>query len=97
VVHVAQGGAMLDPSVARRLLNQHRAGSAASKPALSAQEQRLLELVANGCTNKEIAETLQLGEHTIRNYLSRLYQKMRVTNRAQAVAVHQGGRTEAPE
>ena len=90
VVHVAHGGAMLDPSVARRILNQHRVESTANKPALSAQEQRLLELVATGATNKEIAETLQLGEHTVRNYLSRLYQKMCVTNRAQAVAVHQG-------
>jgi DNA-binding NarL/FixJ family response regulator len=97
VIHVARGGVMLDPFVARRILNQQRAGSPAKKPALSAQEQRLLELVAAGSTNKEIAETLQLGEHTVRNYLSRLYQKMHVANRAQAVAVHHGGRTEAPE
>ncbi len=89
VIHVARGGAMLDPSVARRILNQHRAESAASKPSLSAQEQRLLDLVAGGCTNKEIAETLGLGENTVRNYLSRLYQKLHVSNRAQAVAVHQ--------
>ena len=90
LVHVARGGAMLDPSVARRILDQRRAASTPLKPPLSAQEQRLLELVAAGRTNKEIADTLRLGEHTVRNYLSRLYQKMRVTNRAQAAAVHQG-------
>jgi two-component system response regulator DevR len=90
LVHVARGRAMLDPSVARRILDQRRAADSNTKPPLSAQEQRLLELVATGRTNKEIADTLRLGEHTVRNYLSRLYQKMRVANRAQAVAVHQG-------
>ena len=97
VIHVARGGAMLDPSVARRILNQHRAESAAHKPALSAQEQRLLELVATGATNKEIAGALHLGEPTVRNYLSRLYQKMNVANRAQAVAVHQGAGPTPPK
>lgn len=97
LIHVARGATMLDPSVARRILNQHRAPSATNQPVLSAQEQRLLELVANGCTNKEIAGALRLGEHTVRNYLSRLYQKMNVVNRAQAVAVHQGGRTDASQ
>jgi DNA-binding NarL/FixJ family response regulator len=92
LVHVARGGAMLDPAVARRLLDEHRAGSVSRKPALSAQEQQLLELVSRGRTNKEIAADLELGEHTVRNYLSRLYQKMSVSNRAQAVAVHQGGK-----
>jgi len=97
VIHVARGGAMLDPSVARRILNQHRAENTAHKPALSAQEQRLLELVATGATNKEIAGALHLGEPTVRNYLSRLYQKMNVANRAQAVAVHQGAGPTPPK
>ena len=90
VVHVARGGAMLDPFVARRVLDQRRAEKNSGQAPLTAQEQRLLELVSQGRTNKEIAGDLGLGEGTVRNYLSQLYQRLRVANRAQAVAtLHQ--------
>jgi DNA-binding NarL/FixJ family response regulator len=54
---------------------------------LSAQERRILELLAEGRANKEIATTLGLGEGTVRNYLSGIFTKLEVTNRTEAVVL----------
>ena len=54
---------------------------------LSPQEQRLLRLVAEGRTNKELAEAMKLGEGTVRNYLSSIFSKLEVENRTEAVAL----------
>jgi DNA-binding NarL/FixJ family response regulator len=50
---------------------------------LTRRETDVLRLVSQGADNKEIAELLQLGEKTVRNYVSRLYHKLAVHNRAQ--------------
>lgn len=52
---------------------------------LSARELEIVQLAAQGCDNKEIAEHLFLSDKTVRNHLSRIYQKLGVTNRMQAV------------
>jgi len=53
---------------------------------LSAQERRVLTLVSEGKTNKEIAASLELSSKTIKNYLSNIFRKLNVTRRSQAVA-----------
>jgi DNA-binding NarL/FixJ family response regulator len=51
---------------------------------LAPQEQRVLALVADGKTNKEIAASLNLSEKTVSNYLGNIFQKLHVTRRSQA-------------
>ena len=53
---------------------------------LTEQELRILALVTEGKTNREIAEALYLGEGTVRNYVSRILSKLGVSNRAEAAA-----------
>ena len=55
--------------------------------ALSGQERRILALVVEGKTNKEIAVLLKLSDKTVKNYLSNAFQKLQVTRRAQAAAL----------
>ena len=55
---------------------------------LSPQELRVVALVAEGKTNKEIAVALSLSEKTVKNYLSHAYDKLQVSNRAEATAVY---------
>lgn len=56
--------------------------------ALSPQERKVLALVAEGKTNKEIANALALSEKTVGNYLSNIFQKLQVTRRAQAAVYY---------
>ncbi len=83
----AAGRAILDPRitdpVVRRVPNTE---------ALSAQEQRVLALVVEGKTNKEIAAALGLSDKTVKNYLSNAFQKLGVSRRAQAAALFGTGR-----
>lgn len=89
---VANGKPLLDP----RLTNQTRtwikslSGSdqMPSTPSLSPQEQRLLPLIAEGHTNKEIAEAMQLSEKTVKNYLANLFSKLHISRRSQAAAFY---------
>ena len=54
---------------------------------LSPQEQRVLALIAEGKTNKEVAMVLNLSEKTVKNYLANMFDKLEVTRRAQAAAM----------
>ena len=58
---------------------------------LSAQERRVLALVVDGRTNKEIAAALDLSDKTVKNYLSNAFQKLGVTRRSQAAVLFAGG------
>ena len=85
---VASGQSILDPGVTRRVLTKVKslsatAGEGKQQP-LAAQEQRVLALVAEGKTNKEIAAALTLSEKTVGNYLSNIFQKLHVSRRSQA-------------
>ena len=62
---------------------------------LSAQERRILDLVVEGKTNKEIAAALSLSDKTVKNYLSNAFQKLQVTRRAQAAALYSQGRLDS--
>jgi two-component system, NarL family, response regulator DevR len=85
---VANGRSILDPAVTQRVLTRVQTLSASSTGAkeeeLSPQERRVLALVAEGKTNKEIAVALNLSEKTVGNYLSNVFQKLNITRRSQA-------------
>ncbi|GAB3739520.1 response regulator transcription factor [Amycolatopsis oliviviridis] len=79
----AQGQAMLSPAVAARLMGQLR--QPASGP-LSQRELEVLELIAQGSTNREAAKRLFISEATVKTHLLHVYAKLGVNDRAAAVA-----------
>jgi len=87
---LAAGKSILDPSVTQRVMTRLQSLASDTAPqktdALSPQEQRVLALVAEGKTNKEIAVALSLSEKTVGNYLANVFQKLHVTRRAQAAS-----------
>lgn len=87
---VAEGHSIQDPSVNERILKRMQApshpGAKGEEETLSPQEQKVLALVADGKTNKEIAFALTLSDKTVKNYLRNIFQKLQVTRRSQAVA-----------
>lgn len=82
---VAAGGALLPPVVASKLLHRVRAGEPVE--ALTAREREVLELVAAGLANREIAERLGITERTAKFHLSSLLGKLGARNRTQAVGL----------
>ncbi|HMS84697.1 MAG TPA: response regulator transcription factor [Nitrospira sp.] len=73
-----------------RLLRRQQNGSPITSPvqALSRQERRIIALIAEGCTNKEIALKLILSEKTVKNYIANLYTKLEIERRSQAAAIY---------
>ena len=90
VERVANGQSILDPAVTGSFLT--RVGVLATPPgdsrihALSPQEHRVLALVAQGKTNKEIAVDMGLADVTVKNYLHHIFRKLSITRRTQAAA-----------
>jgi DNA-binding NarL/FixJ family response regulator len=89
---IVRGHAYLDPRVTHHTFAYLRrlAGRPTdrNRPPLSPQEQRLLPLVAQGKTNKEIAAELGLSDKTVKNYLANVYNKLHITRRSQAAAFY---------
>lgn len=87
---VASGQSLLDPSVTTTVLERLRQGPDLMKDEklsrLSGQEERILTLVAQGKTNKEIGQELHVSEKTVKNHLSHILQKLGVARRAEAAA-----------
>src|SRR2546429_5655978 len=87
---VASGQSILDPAVTRRVLERVKSGDTPSRKhvldLLSVQERRVLALVAEGKTNKEIGVALGLSDKTVKNYLSNMLDKLELTRRSQAAA-----------
>jgi DNA-binding NarL/FixJ family response regulator len=89
IERVGRGDSLLDPGVTRRVLEEVRTLSTDRDPrlmALSEQERRILALIADGRTNKEIAAQVYLSEKTVRNYVSAILSKLDLANRAEAAA-----------
>nr|WP_255507815.1 response regulator transcription factor [Ottowia sp. GY511] len=95
---VAAGGSPISPMVARKLLLRHatpltaapsptaaRNSEGADDTALSTREVEVLRLVSRGHTLEEVARALSLSRHTVRTFVRRLYAKLQVNTRAQAV------------
>lgn len=92
IADVMAGKFILDPAVTARVLNLVRSGAPRSEQdklaLLSAQERRVLALVAEGKTNKEIATQLGLSDKTVKNYLSNAFEKLQITRRSQAAVLY---------
>jgi DNA-binding NarL/FixJ family response regulator len=90
IERVARGEALIDPSITPRLLRHVRAARrsalASAFKDLTEQELRVLALIAEGKTNREIAQILFLSEGTVRNYVSSILSKLGLSNRAEAAA-----------
>lgn len=91
VERVSQGHSLLDPAVTRSVLDQMRVAATRTRAddpldGLSEQEGKILPLIAEGKTNREIAGSLNLSEHTVKKYVSSIFQKLRITRRAEAAA-----------
>jgi len=85
---VASGQSMLDPRAASQLMARLRDQSAKRDPlaGLSGQERRILELIGEGLTNRQIGERMFLAEKTVKNYVSALFAKLGMERRTQAAA-----------
>jgi DNA-binding NarL/FixJ family response regulator len=85
---VATGQSMLDPRAASQLMARLRGQSAKQDPlaGLTPQERRILELIGEGLTNRQIGEKMFLAEKTVKNYISALFAKLGMERRTQAAA-----------
>jgi two-component system, NarL family, response regulator DevR len=86
VRQVAAGRSMLDPAVTAQVLERIRTGPKTNSALerLTPHEQRILELIGEGMTNRQIARTLNLAEKTVKNYVSSLLSKLGLESRTQA-------------
>jgi DNA-binding NarL/FixJ family response regulator len=90
---VAGGHALFGPGIARRMANFFRAGSEKQQaqapgeafPELTDREREILEMVAQGLKNPDIAERLFISPKTVRNHISNIFSKLQVADRAEAI------------
>lgn len=85
---VAAGKSLLDPAATQRVLDRLRRGDQQDTrlDGLSDQERRILELIGEGMTNRQIGEAMHLAEKTVKNYVSSLLAKLGMERRTQAAA-----------
>jgi DNA-binding NarL/FixJ family response regulator len=92
IKRVAAGESILDPALRSGMvdwvLRNVPAPEVAERPALTGQEERIIALVAEGKTNKEIAAQLELSPKTVKNYLHNVFEKLGIKRRSQAAALH---------
>jgi DNA-binding NarL/FixJ family response regulator len=83
---VANGGSLLDPGTTARVMQRLREQATTKDPlsGLSEQERRILELIGEGLTNRQIGERMFLAEKTVKNYVSSLLGKLGMERRTQA-------------
>lgn len=86
VKRVAAGESLLDPAITGRVLERLRTPSPTDERLLrlSDQERRILALIADGMTNRQIANEIHLAEKTIKNYVSNLLAKLGMERRTEA-------------
>ena len=86
---VAAGRSLLDPVITQRVLDRIRRGpeQPAELESLTDQERRILELIAEGLTNRQIAQRMFLAEKTVKNYVSSLLAKLGLERRTQAAVL----------
>ena len=85
---VASGESMLDPEAASRVMARMRDQAIRKDPlaGLTNQERKILELIGEGLTNRQIGERMYLAEKTVKNYVSALFAKLGMERRTQAAA-----------
>jgi two-component system response regulator DevR len=86
VRRVAAGQSLLDPAMTTRVLDRLRHGQEEDEriASLTAQERRILDLLAEGLTNRQIGERLHLAEKTVKNYVSNVLMKLGMERRTEA-------------
>ena len=85
---VASGGSLLDPRTTARVMERLRTQATVKDPlaGLSEQERKILDLIGEGLTNRQIGERMFLAEKTVKNYVSNLLAKLGMERRTQAAA-----------
>ncbi len=94
IFHIAQGGAIISPLMATKLLSEFKnlgtrtviKSTQEADADLSPREGEVLKLVAQGATNKEIADSLFISENTVKTHLRNIMDKLHLANRSQAAA-----------
>ena len=96
ITQIAQGGVIVSPMMATKLITEFKDLSAGAAPQPSAaaaeadlispREAEVLHLVAQGATNKEIADSLFISENTVKTHLRSIMEKLHLANRSQAAA-----------
>jgi len=94
ILHIAQGGVIVSPIMATKLLTEFQGLEAEGKREaiqktesnLSPREGEVLQLIAQGATNKQIAESLFISENTVKTHLRNIMEKLHLANRSQAAA-----------
>ena len=88
IARVAAGQSLLDPTVTARVLERLRVPQAPddSLASLTDQERRILDLIAEGLTNRQIGERMFLAEKTVKNYVSNVLMKLGMSRRSEAAA-----------
>ena len=90
ITAVARGESLLDPAVTQKVMDRARNSGKrdASDPLseLTEQEHKILTLIAEGKTNKEIAEEIYLSDKTVKNYVSNILSKLNLRRRSEAAA-----------
>ncbi|MCH8161638.1 MAG: response regulator transcription factor, partial [Chloroflexi bacterium] len=84
-----RGESLLDPAVTQRVLERVRSGKQDEDEELallSEQEKKILDLIAEGKTNKEIAKEIFLSDKTVKNYVSSILSKLNLRRRSEAAA-----------
>ncbi len=86
---VAGGGSLLDPSATARVMERIRNEATKTDPfgRLSEQERKILDLIGEGMTNRQIGEALFLAEKTVKNYVSSILSKLGLQRRTQAAVL----------
>ena len=85
---VAAGGSLIDPKLTATVLARLRSGGPKDPlAALTAQERRILDLIGEGLTNRQIGERLHLAEKTVKNYVSSVLAKLGIERRVQAAVM----------
>lgn len=97
---VGGGKSLLDPDVTKRVLERLRKAKFDEKDPklsrLSPQEERILDMIGEGLTNREIAERIHLSDKTVKNYVSTILQKLEVARRAEAASYVARAKAEKP-
>jgi two-component system, NarL family, response regulator DevR len=83
---VAAGDSLLDPAITTRVLERLRHKDDDELGSLTEQERNILELIAEGLTNREIGERMFLAEKTVKNYVSNMLSKLGMSRRTEAAA-----------
>lgn len=84
IVKVMQGESLIDQDLLVKVMNRLQKEKDSPEEKLSEREKQILQLIGQGKTNKEIAETIFLSEKTVRNYVSSILHKLNLSHRSQA-------------